>query len=279
MIYQFTINLIVVIVVFLALAFLGTDFGNLFDIQDVLILIISSALIFAGVITFYYGLNIGNVSVATVVLSSRVLFVIPLGLLFLHEFYPSITYFWIVVIVIGILFVSWEKDLPLKDVFMLKGTIYYILTNIFWAVANSLITFLHSEIHFVAIILIRLWVLTFLIFILSTKLNSSLKYSPLPKKFDKTLALLTFFLVIVLFMGDLGFIYSLGSSLTISEAVGALQGLFVFILVLLLSNIPFFKNGLKEPLDKKTLTVRVLGIVLATLGTIEIAIILSNLHN
>lgn len=272
MIYQFTINLIVVIVVFTVLAFIGTDFSNMFVLQDLIILIISSVLIFAGVVTFYYGLNIGNVSVATVVLSSRVLFVIPLGLLFLHEFYPAITYFWIFVIVVGILFVSWEKNLPVKEVFLLKGTIYYILTNIFWAVANSLITFMHNEVNYVAIILIRLWVLTILIFVFSAKLNTSFRYDPLPKKFDKKLAFLTFFLVILLFMGDLGYIYSLGFSVTITETLGSLQGIFVFIMVLLLSNSPFFKKGLKEPLDKKTLSVRIAGIVLATVGTIGIAI-------
>ena len=272
MIYQFSINLIVVIITFMILFILGTNFSTLFELQDVIILIISSIFIFAGVITFYYGLNIGNVTVATVVLSSRVLFVIPIGILFLNEIYSGVTYLWIIVIIFGILLVSWEQGLPVKEVFLLKGTIYYILTNIFWAIANSLITFLHNDVHYVGIILIRLWVLTFLIFILSSKLNTSLKYPPLDRRFDTKFALLTFFLVLLLFLGDLGFIYALGDSVTITEAIGSLQGMFVFVLVLLLSKIPFFNDGLKEPLDKKTLSVRIFGVFLATIGTVGIAI-------
>lgn len=274
MIYQFTINLIVVFIVFVVLFILGTDFSTLFNLEDFVILTISSILIFLGVVTFYYGLNIGNVSVATVVLSSRVLFVIPLGILFLNEIYSTAIYFWIIIIVIGIILVSWQKGLPIKDVFLLKGTIYYILTNIFWAVANSLITFLHNDVHFVAIILLRLIVLTSLIFIFAPKLNTSFNYKPLDKKFNKKFAILSFFLVLILFLGDLQYIYALGESVTITEAIGSLQGLFAFIIVLGLSWFPFFKNGLKEPLDKYTLVVRILGMVLATIGTLAIAIII-----
>lgn len=274
MIYQFTINLIVVFIVFVVLYLIGTDFSNLLVFNDLIVLIISSIFIFLGILTFYYGLNIGNVSVATIVLSSRVLFVIPLGILFLNEFYPSSIYFWIIIIVLGIFLVSWKKGLPLKDVFMLKGTIYFILTNIFWAIANSLITYLHNDIHFVAIIMIRLVVLTTLIFILAPKLNISFKYIPLDKKFNEKFALITFFLVLVLFMGDLGYIYALGETVTITEAIGSLQGIFVFIMVLILSKIPFIKDGLQEPLDRKTITVRITGIFLATIGTLAIAIII-----
>ena len=274
MIYQFTINLIVVFIVFVVLFLFGTNFSTLFDLNDIIILTISSIFIFLGVVTFYYGLNIGYVSVATVVLSSRVLFVIPLGILFLNEIYPSSIYFWIFIIVIGIFLVSWQKGLPIKDVFLLKGTIYYILTNIFWAIANSLITYLHNNVHFVAIISLRLIVLTSLIFIFSTQLNSSLHYKPLDRKFNIKFAFLTFFLVLVLFLGDLQYIYALGESVIITEAIGSLQGIFVFIFVLILSIFPFFNTGLKEPLDNHTLLVRIIGIILATLGTLAIATII-----
>lgn len=274
MIYQFTINLIVVAIAFIVLSFLGTDFRTMFELQNFIILIISAFFIFLGVITFYYGLNIGNVSVATVVLSSRVLFIIPIGILFLGEIYPETTYLWIFVIVLGILLVSWDTKLSIKDVLFFKGTYYYILTNIFWSIANSLIRFLHNDVHFVGIILIRLIVLTSLIFLVASTLNTRFSYPPIEKKFNRRFFLIVTVLVLLLFMGDLGYIYSLGFSATITEAIGSLQGLFVFVLILLLSKVQFFKDGLEEPLDKKTLSVRILGMVLATIGTVGIALAL-----
>lgn len=272
MIYQFTINLIIVGIVFVVLSITGTDFSTMFELNDLIILIVSSVFIFLGVITFYYGLNIGNVSVATVILSSRVLFIIPIGILFLGEIYLGITYLWIFVIVIGILLVSWDTKLSIKEVLFFKGTYYYILTNIFWAIANSLIRFLHNDVHYVGIILIRLIVLTSLIFLVASKLNTRFSYPPIEKKFNGKFFLIVTVLVLSLFLGDLGYIYSLGFSATITEAIGSLQGLFVFIMILLLSKIKFFKDGLDEPLDKKTLTVRILGMVFATIGTIGIAL-------
>ena len=270
MIYQFTINLVVVVIAFIVLSIIGTDFSTVFEFNNFIILLISAFFIFLGVITFYYGLNIGHVSVATVVLSGRVLFVIPIGLLFLQEIYPQITYLWIFIIVIGILLVSWDTSMGIKDVLYFKGTYYYILTNVFWSIANSLIRFLHNDVHFVGIILIRLLVLTSLIFLLAPKLNETFSY-PKIERFSLKFTILVTILVLELFLGDLGYIYSLGFSATITEAIGSLQGLFVFVLVLVLSKIKYFKDGLKEPLDNKTLTVRILGMILATIGTVGIA--------
>ena len=249
---------------------MGTDFSNLNNLEDVVILTISSILIFGGVISFYYGMNKGNVSVATVVISSRVLVVIPIGILFLSEIYTGAVYFWIILVLLGVLFVTWEKGISIKNVLKFKGSYYYIITNILWAIANSLITYLHNNVNYVGIILIRLIILTFLILILSTPMNNSFEYPPINKKFNLKLSIMIFFLVLVLFIGDMGYIYSLGESITLTEAIGSLQGLFVFFIVLILSKIKIIKNGLNETMDKKTLSVRITGAILAIIGTLGI---------
>ena len=270
MIYQFIINLFVVFFTFIVYIFLGTDFSNIYNLEDVVILIISSIFIFGGVVSFYYGMNRGNVSVATVVISSRVLVVIPIGILFLSEIYPGAVYFWILLVLFGVLFVTWEKGISISDVLKFKGTYYYIITNILWAIANSLITYLHNNVNYVGIILIRLIILTFLILILSTPMNKSFEYPPINRKFNLKLSIMIFFLVLTLFLGDMGYIYSLGESITLTEAIGSLQGLFTFFIVLILSKAKIVKNGLNEAMDKKTLSVRITGAILAVIGTLGI---------
>ena len=85
MIYQFTINCFVISLIFVCLIFLGFDFSSPFDFKNLSILIFSAVFIFLGAITFYHGLNIGKSSIGTVIISSRVLFVIPIGILFLFQ--------------------------------------------------------------------------------------------------------------------------------------------------------------------------------------------------
>jgi hypothetical protein len=90
------------------------------------------------------------------------------------------------------------------------------------------------------------------------------------KKIDFKLTIITFILVLFLFIGDMGFIYSIGEKIVISEAMGSLQGLFAFFIVFLLMPFSFIRKGLKEKLDKKTITIRIIGTIIATLGTLGI---------
>lgn len=270
MVYQFSINLIFILIIFLFLIYDGTDFSSLFLIENIIILSISSIFVFLGIVTFYVGLFKGNVSVGTVVLSTRVLFAIPLGFLLLGEIFDLIIYIWIIITIIGILLVTWEEGLSLSDVLFFRGgTIYFIVTSIFWAIANAIIRFLNNEVHIVGIIVIRLVILTILMFASFSYLNKNLS-SGTPFKFSKRHALLTIYLVIIIMIADFGFIYSIGESLTISESIGALQGLFVFLIIIFTSKISLIKIGLKEKMDKKTLIIRSLGIILATTGTLSI---------
>lgn len=272
MFYQFSLNLFIVFFTFLFLLFTGTNFNSMWNLENLIILIISAILIFSGVVSIYYGLNIGNVSVATVVLSSRVLFVIPIGFLFLGEIYPSMTYLWIGVIVLGVLFVSWEENFSLKDVLSFKGTYYYLLANVFFAIANSLIRLLDNKVSFVAIVLIRLIVLTSLIELFGSFLNNKFSYPKINKNLSSRFVIIIFLQILIIFIGDLSYIYSLGESVTITEAIGSLQSLFVFIMILLLSKVEHVKANLNEKLDHKTLSVRIFGMLLATIGTIGIAL-------
>ena len=172
---------------------------------------------------------------------------------------------------VGIFFVSWEHNFNLKAVIMFKGTYYYVLADILLAIADSLIRSLHNEVSFIAIILIRFIVLTFLITILGSYLTNTFKYPKITKRIDNKFAIMIFIQVLIIFIGDIGNIYALGESATITEAIGSLQTLFVFILVLLLSRVKFLKDGLNETLDRKTLSVRIIGMVFATIGTFGIA--------
>ena len=272
MVYQFCINLIVVSIAFILLNITGTDFSSMWDLKSIIILIISAILIFSGVVAIYFGLNVGNVSVASVVLSGRVLFVIPIGIFFLGEIYQGLIYIWIMFIVAGIIFVSWEHNFSIREVLLFKGTYYYLLADALLAFADSLIRSLHNEISFIVIILIRFIVLTSLITILGSHLSNTFNYPKIPKNIDYRFLILIFLQTLIIFIGDIGNIYALGESATLTEAIGSLQTLFVFILVLIFSRFKILKDGLNEVLDRKTLTVRIIGMILATFGTIGIAL-------
>ncbi|MFX0124323.1 MAG: hypothetical protein ACFFAE_11845, partial [Candidatus Hodarchaeota archaeon] len=83
------------------------------------------------------------------------------------------------------------------------------------------------------------------------------------------LVLQAIFYVILIMIADITITLAIGESLTITEAITALEGLFVFIFMVLIAQNNTLKNALQEPFDKKTLTVRFLGVIIATVGIIS----------
>ena len=73
-------------------------------------------------------------------------------------------------------------------------------------------------------------------------------------------------------LADLGFLFILGDSVTLSESVSTLEGLFVFVMVVFFSKHSRLRKGLNEPMDRRTLTIRFIGIIIATFGSIGIVL-------
>ena len=74
--------------------------------------------------------------------------------------------------------------------------------------------------------------------------------------------------IIMLLTAYFGFVYFLGQSLTIAEGFVGLQGIFTFIIVIVLALNPNYNKSLKEPLDKKILFYKVTGTCLAFTGVL-----------
>ena len=273
---QMVINFILIFVIYIILSVLGLYPVEIINLEQYLYIIISTIFLFFGIITLYYGFKVGNVSVGGLILSSRVFVSVILAIVFLNELFPSNIYFWFIFIFLGIILTSWQEELSFIKGIKSSGTIYFLLTIFFWGFANVIIGAVNNEVFVITFLLIRLITLNFLTIILYPKFKSILGADlPLELNF-KSLILVSIF-VLIATIGDAAYIVALGDSVTITEAIGVFQGAIVFVFVLFLSQNPFLKSIYNEPLEKRTLMVRFLGIVIATIGilimTYEVALL------
>lgn len=239
---------------------------NYLDFKFQLIIFIISLLVFLGYVSLLNGFNSGNVSVGGIILSTRVMFAVPFAVIILDEVYPDIIYLFIVIGLFGSILVSWDEGFKLTDIFLLraKGMRWFALSTIFWSMSNFLIRYLKGEIPpFTLIYFRQIWMIIF----------SILFYKQGKRWFDgeKTILqrndkLLLLSYIVMITFAQAGFIYGLGKSLTITEGIGVAEGSITVIISLLIAK--FWDNSiLKEPLQKKVLTVRIFGALLAAIGT------------
>ena len=241
---------------------------------DLLKVFFSSVFSFIGYVFLYKGFEVGNVSVGGVMLSARVLVSIPLAIL-IGELYPPLTYVFILIALFGAILVSYKKDLSIKDFFQFKssGMNYFVVTLFSWAISNTLVRDLNNHFHPLLFLLLR--ILMFIIIGILTFPYLRSKLAPNIKiKISRRIVIQLTSYVVILVTAQILYIYALGLSLTISEGLGVLEGVFTFILAIGLSKIRYFKEYLKEPLEKITIIIRSLGVVIATLGTFGVIYIL-----
>jgi drug/metabolite transporter (DMT)-like permease len=246
-------------------------------LENVILIILSTTFLFFGVVSLYYGLKVGNVSVGGLILSSRVLVSIFLAIAILGENFPFIIYFWILIIFLGIIFTSWQENLSLIEGIKDSGSIYFFITIIFWGFAFTIIGAINNEVFIITFLLIRLFVMCLLIIFLYPFLNSYIGDSG-KIHFSFRYVFFIFLFVLVATVGDAASIIALGESVTVAEAIGAFQGVIIFIFVLILSKNIKLKEIFGEPLGKKTLLVRSSGIIIATTAIVFLTYELATLN-
>lgn len=252
------------------------DLTYITSVPDLLQLILASILSYIGYLFLYRGFELGNVSVGGVLLSSRVLISIPLAFV-IGELYPLLTYFFILVTLFGATLVSWHEGLKLKDFLQFKssGVNYFLVTLVCWAISNSLTRNLNNHYSPFLFLLIRIFFFT----ILAIVTYPFMKKILLKGKnliVSKKLIGMTFIYVLILVSAQFLYIYALGISLTIAEGLGVLEGAFTFLLAVGLSKINYFKDYLQEPMDRITVLVRSVGMLLATIGSLGVILIIQN---
>ena len=267
--YQLLVNFLFIIVLFLVIQLITPFPFNYLTFNDYFILIGSAIFVYIALLFSYLGLERGNVSVGKVVSSTRVGFSIIFAYVLLVELYSLDIYLIILVMLIGVIFVSWHQELQLKDFITLKGggIIWFIIAAFFMALSNYFLSSLQNTIAIQVIMLFRLSTL----FLISSIHTSWLKfYNQRSMNFKvnrRTLGYISIY-VICYIVGDFFLITALGISLTISEAVMTTQAIITFILILGLSRVNSLKELIAEPLDQKTLVIRFTGIIIAVLATL-----------
>jgi drug/metabolite transporter (DMT)-like permease len=271
---QIVINYILLLIIYFpSLLLFGSQLNVNLSINNIFIIFCSAMAIFAGLVSFFIGLHKGNVSTGGVIVSSRVIVSIFLAWIFLNERFPFSSYLFILVVFIGVLMVSWQKELRLEEFILFKssGSGWFIVAVTLFAIGNAFIRLLSNQIN----------VLTQLVFRLTFLLIATLLFYPLLNRkigdrrhLKETLrkpklVLQATIYVALIMISDFAITLAIGESLTITEAITALEGLFVFIFMILIAQNKTLQKALQEPFDKKTLSVRFLGVIIATIGIIS----------
>jgi hypothetical protein len=268
-IFSFVLVCLVNIMLFLSGYYPAIDL----QISGVVLIFLASIFAFIGFVTLLRGFEIGDVSVGGVFLSSRVFISVPIAIIFIGEKYPFITYICIVITIVGALMVSWQKNLPIKEVltFRASGSNYFLITLISWGVANSIVRQLNNEVFLLLFLLIRgVFFVTFAV-VTYPILNRFLA-SGKAIKYTSTSIKHTGIYILILFFAQASFVYALGVSLTLTEGIGVLEGVFTFLLAVIISKNLKWKEILEEPLDQLTLSIRSIGVILAIIGTVGVLI-------
>lgn len=219
-----------------------------------------------GYVSLLKGFDEGNVSVGGIILSSRVVLSIPLAVFILSESYRIEVYIAIVISIFGAIIVSWDKNLDLKSLFSLKapGIRWYFLTTISWSFSNFMISYYLENVPTFTVITIRqVFMIVFALVYYFSKYQFHLSVrKPLTTNLFKKIIVYD----LIIMAAQAGFIYGLSIKLGVSEAIGVAEGPFTLIYTLLVAK--FIGNSvLQEPLDRKSVAVRMLGAIIAVLGT------------
>ncbi|MFX0065484.1 MAG: EamA family transporter [Candidatus Hermodarchaeota archaeon] len=270
---QIAINYgLLLIIYFPSFLLFDLEINENLTITNIFIIFCSAMAIFTGLVAFYTGLQKGNVSAGGVIVSSRVIVSVLLAWLFLNEYFPLSSYIFILIVFIGVLLVTWQKELRLKDVLLLKsgGSGWFLLAVVLFAIGNAFIRLLNNQINIITQLVFRL---TFLLMatlffypILNKKIGDK---RPLKETVGvPKLVLQATIYVILILIADIATTAAIGESLTITETILALEGLFVFILIVLIAQNKTLRDVLQEPFDRKTLVIRFLGVITTTFGII-----------
>ncbi len=266
--YQLTVGLTIIWSVFFLFDSTPID-PNLGNPEVVMSLLLSSIFAFGGFVCLMIGFSKGNASVGGIFIASRLIVNIPLAFVFLGEKYPFFVYVLILVTLFGAILVSWDGDLTVKEVFLMKGkgVAWFFLTMVLWGLSNFFIADIGNQLsalEFLAyrqvFLLIAVWLFYPLI---SPNVDGNSKGVSL--SFIRLLLLYIAFTV----SAQLLFISSLLQNLTITEGIGAMEGAATFLISLgtakLLGN-----SVLNEVMDRRTLLLRIAGVVLSTFGVLAI---------
>lgn len=269
--YQLCVNFLFIVALFLGIQLMEPFPFRDLTLNEYFVMVASAVFVYIALLFSYLGLERGNVSVGKVISSTRVGFSIIFAYVLLFEVYSPHIYQLILVMLFGVISVSWHQELQLKDFITLKGggIIWFIISAFFMALSNYLLSSLQNTIAVHVIMLFRLTTL-FAISLIHTSWLKFYKGRDMNFKIDRRILGYIVIYVISYIIGDFFLITAFGISLTISEAIMTTQAIITFILILGLSQFKSLRELIAEPLDQKTLLIRSIGIIIAVLATLSL---------
>lgn len=274
LLFHLSIGMIVMSLIFTFYVVNGYDYSILFQLEYLIPIIISSTFAFLGFISLLLGFEKGNASVGGVILSSRVFASVPMAYFFIGEVFGIEIYLFILLALVGAIINSWRKGMDIKGLATLKadGMRWFMLTAIFWAGSNFMIRYIGDAIPALVFMFSRQIIM--LILIVITYIVLTRKFNRPRAKRQNTLLYQIFLYVVLLVFAQVGMITALSQSLTITEAIGVLEGSITLIISVLYGK--FVDNKiLDEALDRKSLAIRIFGALVALLGTLGVVLSIS----
>ena len=264
----------ILIVVGVILFFSSSLFDSLYDLRNLVLIFCSSMLSLLGFILILKGFEKGNASVGGMLLSMRVVISVPLAFFFLNDVYPFITYVFILIALIGAIYVGWEQGFSWIELITLKspGSKHFAAGCISWALSNVFIGELGPDFPTIMYIIMRAMLFT-VVGVASFPLMK--KILGVREKFHISRRILTMIspYVLVLLFAQFLLFFVIGQSVTLAESIGVFEGIITFVIA---TCTPVFisrlSDTLDEPTNRKTLIVRSIAATIATLGTLGVVI-------
>ena len=206
------------------------------SVNSIVLTIIASAASFTGGLIFVYGLNIGDITTANPILSTRPIFVIPLSFILLHEFYGFQVIGWILLIVFGAMLTSWNEEMNAKNLLKNKSLGLFFATCLIFTFMSIASKPVLQEIDYINYLgWFNVMQIPLLLFFMPFVMKKN-EIADFKKKWK--LAIPTAILEItLLYISLVAFFFAVKFSVSLAEAFVATQGLFTVILGVLMSRI------------------------------------------
>ena len=230
-------------------------------------IISSSTVSFIAVLILIYALTIGDVTTAGPVISSKPIFIVPLSFIFLGEFYGYAIIGWILLIVLGAIMTSCNKEMKFKKVLSNRALGLFFITTILMAMVSIFSKPALQELdNFNYMAWWHIVQAPLLIAFIPLVMNNNEKNN-FRKRWRSTFpyAILE---NVFLYASMITLFFSLKYSVTLTEALVTTQGVFTVVIGYLLSRIN--PNFLAEKHTKQIYIIRLLGAILILTGVFQI---------
>lgn len=230
------------------------DANTLFNI------FIATTTFLIGYYLFFIGISDIDASVFAPLFQLQAVLVAVFAFLFLGERFPINNYFWIGVIIIGVILVSTDEKMKLKS-FLKKGMIFILAMQLLHAVSNLFVGFSLKEVGFVDMIfweylIVGAYSIPFY-FILKPRIKYPVKS--------------LFHFGIATYLSSIGALFlfkAFEQNLTISSTISLMSSPIVFIISIFASR---FKPELLEHHDAKIYLIRALGVIIIFIGVFRLS--------